>query len=418
MIKTKPKNQFPLKDLLTKFGSRPALSLAGKDYTYWQLFKLVQKATKRFDNNSEKIINLTENDPLKFITDFLAIVQTKNYPLTGSFATELSDLKIKDLTTETFFFGLTSGTTGQPKVYRRNWLSWKKGFDCCRKLFNLDTIQSIATSSPLTTSLGLHTLMLAIYLGKKFYLIDNIHQLNTLSTDACLFSVPTFLLQNSTNHDPQPNNLKKIFLGGGALTSQGLKKIKQQFPQAKLFEFYGSSETSFISWQDITNGKFQFSAGQLFPNTQVSIGLQQEIIVTSPYLFSGYLDQTPPRTWITDDLGLFEKNHLFLLGRKADLIDHGGNKIAPLEIESAASDLCQKCVAFGVEDQVYGQKIALLMIKPIAKKQLQKKLAQRLEKFKCPNIYLVTNKFPLTNNQKISRTQLAQAYRNGEYNEI
>lgn len=418
MIKTKSKNQFPLKDLLTKYGSQPVISSAGKDYTYWQLFKLVQRATKRFDNNSEKIIKLTENDPLKFITDFLAIVQTENYPLIGSFITDQFDLKIKDLTTETFFFGLTYGTTGEPKVYRRNWLSWKKGFDCCRKLFNLDAVQSIATSSPLTTSLGLHTLMLAIYLGKKFYLIDNIHQLNSLSGDACLFSVPTFLLQSSNNHNIPPNNLRTIFLGGGTLTSQGIKKIKQQFSQAKLFEFYGSSETSFISWQDITNGKFKFSAGQLFPNTQVSIGLQQEIIVTSPYLFSGYLAQTPPKNWVTDDLGFLKKNHLFLLGRKADLIDHGGNKVAPLEIETAASDLCQKCVAFGVEDQVYGQKIALLMIKPITKKQLQKKLAQRLEKFKCPNIYLVTNEIPLTSNLKISRSQLAQAYRNGEYDEI
>lgn len=418
MIKTKPKNQFPLKDLLTKFDSRPALSLAGENYTYWQLFKLVQRATKHFDNNSEKIINLTENNPLKFITDFLAIIQTENYPLIGSFAIDLSKLTIESLTTETFFLGLTSGTTGQPKVYRRNWLSWKKGFDCCQKLFNLDAIQSVATSSPLTTSLGLHTLMLAIYLGKKFYLIDNFDQLNDLTEDTCLFSVPTFLLQNSNNHNTRPNILKTIFLGGGTLTSQGIKKIKRQFPHAKLFEFYGSSETSFISWQDITNGKFQFSAGQLFPNTQVSIGLQQEIIVTSPYLFSGYLDQTPPKTWITDDLGFLKKNHLFLLGRKADLIDHGGNKVAPLEIENAASDLCQKCVAFGIDDQVYGQKIALLMIKLVAKKSLQRKLAQRLEKFKCPNIYLITNKIPLTTHQKISRHQLAQAYRNGEYDEI
>ncbi|ULQ48983.1 hypothetical protein [Liquorilactobacillus nagelii] len=175
MIKAKSKNQFPLKDLLTKYGSQPVISSAGKDYTYWELFKLVQRATKRFDNNSEKIIKLTENDPLKFITDFLAIVQTENYPLIGSFITDQFDLKIKDLTTETFFFGLTSGTTGEPKVYRRNWLSWKKGFDCCRKLFNLDAVQSIATSSPLTTSLNYSK---KSCLSSKAFLLGNFNLIN------------------------------------------------------------------------------------------------------------------------------------------------------------------------------------------------------------------------------------------------
>ena len=51
-----------------------------------------------------------------------------------------------------------------------------------------------------------------------------------------------------------------------------------------MIEFYGSSETSFISWQFVENGKKTAAVGKLFPHTQVEFDDNHSIIVKSPYL--------------------------------------------------------------------------------------------------------------------------------------
>ena len=45
-----------------------------------------------------------------------------------------------------FFLAATSGTTGQPKIYLRDWLSWKSGFETINDLFQLKKIESLATA--------------------------------------------------------------------------------------------------------------------------------------------------------------------------------------------------------------------------------------------------------------------------------
>lgn len=417
MIKLKLENQFSLEILVSKFNSKPALTIGESTYTYQELFELVQTAANRFKNRQGNVIKLVNKEPFKFIINFLAIIQTRNYPFVASFDRSQLSFKNTKLNSQTFFLGLTSGTTGQPKIYYRDWQSWKKGFDWCNKLFKLTSIQNIITGSPLTTSLGLHTLILSLYLGKNFCLLNNSCKSRCLKKTTALFAVPTFLLQRSNITENIPN-FKKIFLGGGTLTPQNAQKIRCSFPQAELFEFYGSSETSFISWQKITRKKITSSAGQLFPNVKVSFGSHHEIIATSPYLFSGYLGQPSPRICVTDDLGVLKGDQLFLTGRKADLIDHGGNKISPFEVEAVVNECCPNCIVFGVKDSKLGQKIALLTTETTTKQLLVECLRRHLPSFKCPDIYLRTTKFPLSLNQKISRVQLAQAYERGEFNEF
>lgn len=70
-----------------------------------------------------------------------------------------------------------------------------------------------------------------------------------------------------------------------------------------MIEFYGSSETSFISWQAVNEGKKTSSVGKLFPHVELTLGPKYRLTVKSPYLFSGYLNQPYPQSWTTDDLG-------------------------------------------------------------------------------------------------------------------
>lgn len=318
---------------------------------------------------------------------------------------------------DTLFLASTSGTTGPPKIYYRNWESWKMGFEVCDDLFHLSNSQALAATSPLTTSLGLHTLMCALYLGKTFLAITNPSQFINITENYALFTVPTYLL-NNLNELFALTSPEIIFLGGGTLSPEAINKVRKKLPQTQMIEFYGSSETSFISWQAVNEGKKTSSVGKLFPHVELTLGPKYRLTVKSPYLFSGYLNQPYPQSWTTDDLGTLKNNHLYLFGRRSDIIEHGANKIFPEEIERMAKDLCEDCIAFGVFDERYSQKIALLLLNPIEKEKLIKILAQRLPKYKLPQIYLETPTLNFTKNQKISRKELEKEYFRGVYHEL
>ncbi|WP_248719286.1 AMP-binding protein [Convivina intestini] len=393
---------------MSKYHQKTALKFSNREYTYDQLDDAVAQAAEKIQTNNQLIL-VNDVTPEAFILHFLAVISSGNYPVVAEV------LPLKMPTDQPFFIGQTSGSTGKPKFYVRDWPSWRQGFQVANQLFDFQADSVIATASPLTTSLGLHTLMLALYLGKTFQFINTQAELKQLTANTVLFSVPTFVLQAGGGSA----YLKKIILGGGQLSQKGLSQLQNKFPKSQLIEFYGSSEASFISWQDLNKGKVASCVGQLFPDVNLQITPQQAIVVTSPYLFAGYLGQmVRPQHWQVDDLGYLDHQHLFLLGRQADLIDHGGNKVLPSEIEAAVQDLATDCVAFGVPDDIYGQKIALLLINPVDKIYLLATLKKRLPAFKRPQYYLTSDKIPCTRNQKISRIYLTALYLKGAFCEL
>lgn len=402
-------------DKLTRYGSRVALQIGTKSYRYQELMILASEQAKAFESTSE-IIWIETEDPLAFTIRFLAAQLSGNFPMIGGHHHdfELNSIKV---THRPFFIGVTSGTTGGPKVYARSWESWEAGFKQINQLFQFEKIENILTSSPLTTSLGLHTLCLALYLGKTFMKIDDVAALATIGVPSTLFSVPTFLLRQ-LDVLAVSSHLKSIIFGGGQLSAHMLAQLRPKLKTVALIEFYGSSETSFISFQSLNHGKTDLSVGRLFPEVKIAIDDHHALTVKSPYLFSGYLSSTKssqPKQWVVDDLVAYESGQLYLLGRQSDMIDHAGNKVSPHDIEAIAKAHCQACVAFGVADPLYGQAIALLMVDPSHKPVLQEHLAQALPKYKWPQIYLRTEHIPLTKEMKLSRTQLATAYERGEF---
>lgn len=411
------KNQFNFSHLVSLYADKTALIIGPDSYTYQKLGTMIKKSAQKYKNSFKKILIVKNENIINFITEFFAIIESGNYPLVIDSFTPKTNIDNHALPDNTFFLAATSGTTGQPKIYLRDWLSWKSGFETINDLFQLKKIESLATTSPMTTSLGLHSLVCSLYLGKSFLPITSPSQFGKIKKSWALFTVPTYLL-NIFNELSAVSSLNTLFLSGGTLSPETIDKIKNQLPLTKMIEFYGSSETSFISWQFVENGKKKAAVGKLFPHTQVEFDDNHSIIVKSPYLFSGYLNQASPQSWTTDDLGTIKNDTLYLFGRRADIIEHGANKIFPEEIEQFVKDICQECAAFGISDQKYGQKIALLVVKPLEKELVKERLNQELPKYKRPQIYLEAETLSLTSNQKLSRKELEQNYFKGIYHDF
>ncbi|KAG8936718.1 hypothetical protein FRC02_012000 [Tulasnella sp. 418] len=120
------------------------------------------------------------------------------------------------------------------------------------------------------------------------------------------------------------------------------------------------------------------------------------------------------RWFRTGDQGFIRReypHHLELTGRLKELINRGGEKISPLEVDSAmlAVDGVKEAVCFGVEDQKYGEIVWAAVVVASkespekTEKRIQQALDDRLAKFKIPKRILVVSAIPKGATGKISR---------------
>ncbi|KAK4056181.1 hypothetical protein OIO90_002912 [Microbotryomycetes sp. JL221] len=119
----------------------------------------------------------------------------------------------------------------------------------------------------------------------------------------------------------------------------------------------------------------------------------------------------------TGDRGkLDEDGYLVLTGRLKELINRGGEKISPLEVDAALLDVkaVGEAVAFGVPNQKYGEKVwACVVLKSgsnISDKDVIEQCKKNISSFKVPERVFIVKEIPRGPTGKISRVAIAKQY--------
>ncbi len=263
-----------------------------------------------------------------------------------------------DWKNEPRFQCMSSGSTGSPRRVERTHKSWIKSFERNSELFPVTLGDAYAVFGELTHSLSLYAALEALYLGCDLHLLTGIRperQLDALSNSgvSVIYATPTQMrmLGQAQRRTPgvQLERVRLALIGGSKLDPGTAGICRKLLPNAEIHEFYGSSETSFvtISGRDSPAG----SVGLPYPEVEISIrdgskslgdtGLPGEIWVRSPYLFSGYASGDPGSTrWDNGFLTVGEKGwldakgHLFLAGRSDRMITVADQNVYPEEIEN------------------------------------------------------------------------------------
>jgi oxalate---CoA ligase len=148
-----------------------------------------------------------------------------------------------------------------------------------------------------------------------------------------------------------------------------------------------------------------------------------EICVRGPALTSGYLDDADATAaafsggWFrTGDLGYLDTaGYLFLTGRSKDMINRGGEKIAPHTVERVllSQSAVQDALAFAVPDPKYGEEInAPVILRPgqcVTEADLQQYCRAQLSAFEIPKKIYFLDRFPRTAKGDGDRRALATA---------
>ncbi|WNB92421.1 AMP-binding protein [Bacillus sp. NEB1478] len=349
-----------------------------------------------------------------------------------------------------FYMGFTSGSTGKPKCFVRSHRSWVRSFECSEKDFGLSAKDVVLVPGPLVHSLFLYAAVSTLYLGGTVKLLPKFSSRKTFNEIQSgkltgVYAVPTMLaaLANEmTKSDDRSSSLRKI-ISSGAKWEPGLKnKINTLFPKTELIEFYGASELSFVSYINHTKTDFNpLSVGKPFHNVQLSIrdedgsevscGEIGTLYVKSEMLFSHYLNRPDANRevwaengWLTvGDLAKRDQDkHLYIIGRKNNMLITGGQNVYPEEIENVLHSMAgiDEAVVFGKKDAYWGEKV-LAAVKlqkgsNLSSQEIQRYCRQYLSVYKVPRQILFTEEFPYTESGKIARTKIKDYYDQGVFN--
>ncbi len=222
---------------------------------------------------------------------------------------------------------------------------------------------------------------------------------------------------------PPPADLVSWFAyGGAAMPGSLVARLEQLAPGARLVNVYGLSEatsiTHYLPWRpgarDLT------AAGIAVPGTRDRIATDGELQVDTPTAMAGYWqDDGATRArfdgpWLrTGDVARRGEDGLVrIVGRVDDLINRGGEKIAPLEVESVIGthpDVVDVSVV-GLPDRDLGQIVgAAVVVRPgtdIDADQLGRFLAERIADYKRPGRMRILPTLPRNPNGKILKDEV------------
>jgi acyl-CoA synthetase (AMP-forming)/AMP-acid ligase II len=158
-------------------------------------------------------------------------------------------------------------------------------------------------------------------------------------------------------------------------------------------------------------------AGQLVPSSTPG-----EVLIRGPNVMHGYHNNPAANEaaftagWFrTGDRGVLDGDgYLSLIGRIKELINRGGEKISPLEIDAVllAHPAVAEAATFGAPDAKYGEEVqAAVVLKGSATDaDLQAHCRRFLADFKVPKVFYIVPQLPHTATGKVQRRNVAAAF--------
>lgn len=235
------------------------------------------------------------------------------------------------------------------------------------------------------------------------------------------------------------SSLRAMPTGGMKMTAELARQARQAFGDAVVQE-YGMSEGLVTctrpgdppEWIFETQGR-PVSSGDEFKivgddDREVPLGEVGELLVRGPYTVRGYYKApdatraafTPDGFYRTGDMvRLHPSGNLVIESRKKDMINRGGEKISPEEVESylLSHPNVFNVAVVSMPDQILGERACAYVIPRPGETLTLDELARflleekRIAKFKVPERLEIVDQFPLTAVGKISKQALREEIR-------
>ncbi|HTL04564.1 MAG TPA: acyl--CoA ligase, partial [Gemmatimonadales bacterium] len=338
----------------------------------------------------------------------------------------------------------TSGSTGRPKrvplthanlaisarnVARSYALSPADVSLCVMPLFH---VHGLVASTLATLASGGTVVVPSRFNPLGFWRVAETHGATWYS------AVPTLhqlLLARAEAGAPRPagaERLRFIRSCSAALAPQVMRDLEDRFG-APVLEAYGMTEAAHqMASNPLPPGKRL--PGSVGRGTDVAIGIMDdagrhldagqrgEVVIKGPNVTAGYESNPEANAtsfvdgWFrTGDQGVLDADgYLTLVGRLKELINRGGEKISPREIDEVllGHPAIAEAVCFGVPHATWGEEVAAAVVlrSDASEADLLSYCRERLADFKRPKQIHITDTIPRTATGKIQRRVVAEAF--------
>ncbi|KAH6874719.1 hypothetical protein B0T10DRAFT_498417 [Thelonectria olida] len=334
----------------------------------------------------------------------------------------------------------TSGTTSRPKVVP---LSHR---NLTRTMYNIEQTYQLTSSDrtmlvmPLFHVHGLLCGLLAtLYTGgsmvvptkfsaSEFWADFVTHKANWYT------AVPTIhqILLKGPTPSPKPN-IRFIRSCSSPLSPTVFQKLEETYG-APVLEAYAMTEASHqMTSNPLPPAKRKPGSVGLGQGVEVKIlneqgeelaqGKEGEICILGENVTKGYLNNPQANATSYHKNGFFrtgdqgkkdEDGYVIITGRIKELINKGGEKISPIELDNVLTrhEQISEAVSFAIPDEVYGQDIGVAVVlkkgEKLSAEELKGWMAERSAKFKIPKKVYFTEIMPKTATGKIQRRIVAE----------
>ncbi len=323
----------------------------------------------------------------------------------------------------------TTGTTGTSKGVIVSGEAWTANAENLIDRLGFTSDLLFIICGPLNHLGSLSKVYPTLMCGATLYILESLKDLPAFFS---VFSLPfrkfaTFLVPSSIRMLLQvaPKELAAVsrkidFIetGAAAISRHDMERLCQLLPHSRLFNTYASTETGIIcSYEFSRYGCEPGLLGKPMKHSSVRIGEDGRVICSGRTIMSGYAESPEATAQVlrhgevfTSDTGFIDnEGMLHLQGRLDDVINVGGYKVNPSEVEDAAAGFqpIADCICIPAPHILLGTVPKLLYVprqgKEVKPRDIADYLKGRIESYKVPLLYEAVDAIRRTYNGKPDR---------------
>ena len=415
-----------------RYPSKVAVVCGDRSLTYAQLWQEVERRSHDF--RPHEVVCFRSSQDIDFLVSYMAIhlAGGVSAPLEHGMPDALFEEvcgRLREAADGIADILYTTGTTGQSKgvmVSHRALIADAENL-IAGQGFSHDLVFII--NGPLNHIGSLSKIWPCIILGATIIILEGMKDLNAFfcaldypAKKMATFFVPAtirMLLQFGPDKlASYADKLDFIESGAAPLPQADMLRLCELLPKTRLYNTYASTETGIIATYNFNDGRCMANClGRPMPHSRVLITPEGLIACQGDTLMSGYVGDPEltatvlrDNTIFTSDVGtLDEEGMLHLSGRASDVINVGGFKVSPIEVEEVAmsNPMVSDCICISASHPVTGHALKLLVVtspgQTLDKRTLARFLADRLEPYKVPMLYEQVDTIARTYNGKLNR---------------
>lgn len=367
--------------------------------------------------------------------------------LIGKGETDIEAELSSDIHDDMALFLHTSGTTSRPKGVPLTQLNLATSTLHIKETYEFSTSDATVITLPLFHVHGLVAGLLSSLISGASVVLPSTGRFSasTFWTDmrthgaTWYTAVPTIhqilLERHATKPEDQYPELRFIRSCSASLAPIVLERLESAFG-APVLEAYAMTEAS----HQMTSNPLPHSGGRKAGSVGKATGIELtildengvpqsqgctgEVCIRGANVTKGYQNNPEANEsafqfgWFhTGDLGyLDEEGYLFLKGRIKELINRGGEKISPFEVDAVllSHPFVAQAVAFAVPDEKYGEEVNAAVVPvegvSVMEEDVISTCKKNLAAFKVPKRVFVTDSLPKTASGKIQRRIMAEHF--------